>query len=239
MKKIPPSNLADQYLAALRTYFDQGQQASLQGAQNIGRVAVATGLETLDLARVHEQALGELLGRDASSDTRNDLTRRGTTFFTEAIIPIEATHPVAIKHSADLNQLEASLRQHTLELANSQGNIKQQIAARQDVEASLDDSEQSSGQLLKDSRSLERDLQDISQKILSATESERKKISLHLNDEVAQTLLGINIRLLAVKKMIAANDKSLNLEITTIQLLLEESVTIINRLAHEFSFRHA
>ena len=239
MKKIPPNKLAEQYLTALKTYFDQGQQASLLAARDLGRVAVATGLETLDLAKVHDKALASLIGKVASQTRRDDLNRRGATFFTEAIVAIEATHPGAIKQSADVAQLKANLDQRQVDLANSQSEVKQQITVRQEAEATLGDSERTSGQLLEDSRILERDLKDMAQKILSATEGERKKMSLHLNDEIAQTLLGINIRLLAVKKMIDANDKSLTLEITTIQLLLEESVTIINRLANEFSSRHA
>jgi len=221
MKKIPPNKLADQYQSALKTYFDQGQQASLLPARDLGRVAVATGLETLDLAKIHDQALAGLLGKDASSAMRDDLNRRGATFFTEAIVAIEATHPGAIIHGEDVALLKANLEQRQLDLANSRSELKQQIIVRQDAEATLDGSEQSSGQLLEDSRILERDLHDMAQKIISASESERKKMSHHLNDEIAQTLLGINIRLLAVKKMIAANDKSLNLEITTIQLLLD------------------
>ena len=38
----------------------QGPQASLQPAQELGREAVILGLETLDLARIHEQALATL-----------------------------------------------------------------------------------------------------------------------------------------------------------------------------------
>jgi len=76
--------MAGQYLTSLRTYFEQRQQASLQAAQHPGRVAVATGLEILDLAKVHHQSLVILLGRNALPATRCDLTRRGATFFTEA-----------------------------------------------------------------------------------------------------------------------------------------------------------
>ena len=62
MKIIPPHKLAGQYLTAPRTYFDQGRQASLLAARDLGRVAAASGLETLDLAKVHDRALEILLG---------------------------------------------------------------------------------------------------------------------------------------------------------------------------------
>ena len=63
-------------------------------------------------------------------------------------------------------------------------------------------------------------------------------MSLQLNDEIAQTLLGINIRILALKKDIAANNADIGREIASIQRLVEDSTHIISRLAHEFSIHH-
>lgn len=238
MKPSSSSGLSDQYLRALATYFDQGLQASLQPAQDVGALAVASGLDTLALAKIHEQALAELLARDPSPANRDELTRRGAVFFTEAIVPIEETHPGALGQHSDLDQLHATLEQRTLDLADSNRQLQAQISSRHETESTLQTSELASGQLLRDSQVLESQLQAMAGKIRCASEDERKKMSLHLNDDIAQTLLGINIRLIALKKMIAANDKSLNVEITTIQRLIEDLAEIINRLAHEFSFHH-
>ncbi len=54
------THLAARYLAALRKHLKQGPRASLQPALGLGRRAVVLGLETLELARMHEQALGAL-----------------------------------------------------------------------------------------------------------------------------------------------------------------------------------
>ena len=43
-------------------------------------------------------------------------------------------------------------------------------------------------------------LRRLTHQILSAQEAERKKISHELRDEIAQTLLGINVRLLTLKR---------------------------------------
>lgn len=238
MKPSPPHGLSDQYLSVLRTYFDQGPQASLRPAQAFGALAVAMGLDTLAVAKIHEQALAVLIAPEPSPVERDARTRRGAIFFTEAMVAIEETHPGARGHHADLDHLHAALDQRSLDLADSNRQLQLQISGRHETEATLKTSEMASGRLLRDSQVLEERLQDMAGKIRSASEDERKKMSLHLNDEIAQTLLGINIRLLALKKMIAASDKSLNVEITTIQRLVEESAAIINRLAHEFSFQH-
>jgi hypothetical protein len=52
--------LSQRYVAALRKHLQQGPQASLKPALRLGREAVTLGLETLELARIHEQSLATL-----------------------------------------------------------------------------------------------------------------------------------------------------------------------------------
>ena len=51
---------AKRYPAALRNYLGQGPRSSLRPALGLGRQAAALGLEPLDVARIHEQALKAL-----------------------------------------------------------------------------------------------------------------------------------------------------------------------------------
>ena len=53
--------LARSYVSALRKHLRQDGRASLAPAMRLGRQTVAIGLKTLDLARMHEQALVTLL----------------------------------------------------------------------------------------------------------------------------------------------------------------------------------
>jgi Phosphoserine phosphatase RsbU, N-terminal domain len=58
--------LLSPYQTALRRYLQQGSAASLRPALKLGKWAVKYGLETLDLALIHEQALiAQVLSRDA------------------------------------------------------------------------------------------------------------------------------------------------------------------------------
>ena len=71
-----------------------------------------------------------------------------------------------------------------------------------------------------------------------AQEDERKNLSHELQDEIAQTLLGINVRLLTLKKE-AANDASgFKKEIASTQQLVDKSVKSIKRFAREFGIHH-
>lgn len=234
MRETKSNRLAGQYLAALRTHLEHGRPASLQVAHELGGEAVARGLETLDMARIHDQALETLILPDCSPVTQVGMHTRAVAFFTEAITPIEETHRHALEVSADLQRVNALLCQRMLDLADSHHDLKQGIIQRKAAEAALETSEQSSSQLLKDSRFLEKDLKDETHNILVANEAERKSMSLLLHDEIGQTLLGIHVRLLALKKKVSARHAGLDKEITTTQRLVEESVKTINRFAHEF-----
>lgn len=209
-----------------------------QAAAEIGRKAVASGLETLDLARIHIQALAALLKSIDSHAERADATARAVEFFTEAILPIEETHRAALKATANLDHLRAALDQLTLELASANGELQQQVTARAAVEADLQHSKRSSSQLLKDSQVLEQHLQNMTRQILVATEGEQLKMSLQLNDVIAQTLLGIHLRILALHNEVTAKRADLNQEISATRRLVAKSAKIISRAAHEFNARH-
>src|SRR5271154_6272265 len=105
--------LSQQYVTALRKHLKQGPQASWQSAQGLGREAAVLGLETLDLARIHEQALATL----ELSGTKNGFTKLAGIFFTEANIPIAETHRAARQAKVHLSRLKETLDQRTEELA--------------------------------------------------------------------------------------------------------------------------
>jgi signal transduction histidine kinase len=227
--------VADIYLAALRSYLAHGAPPDTRAAHDPGAQALASGLDTLDLAKIHDHALLALLADLPLSITPEDLTRRAEVFFTEAIMPIEGTHRLALEAATDLQQASSSLERRTLDLADSRRVLREQIAGRRIAEDALRINEDASSQLLKDSRMLEEHLQGMARKVLSANEAERRKMSLQLNDEIVQSLLAINLRMLALKKEVADNHADLTREIAVTQRLVEDSAQIIRHLADEFS----
>ncbi len=235
MNKSPLNRLTDAYLAALRTHCVQEPPVSLQAAVEIGREAVANGLETLDLARIHAAALVELLPPDDSAAYRADRIARATAFFTEAITPIEETHHAALKAAVGLEQQRVVLDHLTAELTEANDEFQRQVEERSAVEITLRRSQELSSQLLKESRVLEQQLQDMTHRVLAATEGERREMSLQLNDGIAQTLLGIHLRILALNKEVATRQTDLGEEIAATRQVVADAAKIISRLAHEFS----
>lgn len=240
----PLIRLSEQYLTALRQHLKSGArtngqssgvrgQRSLSSAVGLGHQAVVLGVETLDVARIHEQALTTLIAGGSSRD-RARMIQRAKTFFTEAITPIEKTHRAALAADGQVNQLNQTLRQRTEESSVSARHLKRDIVQRQATEEALKKSGEHYATLLGKSRRLQKHLRHLTYEILSTQEDERRKISLQLQDEIAQTLLGINVRLLTLKNAAKTNTETLQKELDNTQRLVAQSVKTIHQFAHEF-----
>ena len=222
--------LSQRYVTALRKHLKTGPRANLQAALSLGRQAVALGLETLDLARIHEGAFVIL----EKSNGQNGLIKRAEIFFNEAITPIVETHRAARQSKLDLHRLNEALGRRTTELDVTNRQLQRGIVRRKGVEAALKKSGVHYSRLLKDSLQLQEGLRQLTHRVLAAQESERKKISIELQDEIAQTLLGINVKLLSLKQEARLNTKGLKNEIASTQRLVAKSAKSVRRVAREF-----
>jgi signal transduction histidine kinase len=232
MMKNKLAGFSREYQAALRKHLKPGPP-SLHLGKGLGRRAIAIGLETLDLAKIHERALIELVLPKHSPGTREAMVRRAGAFFAEAIIPIETTHRIAQETNLHLVQLTHRLRERTGALAASNRQLKAEVIQRRSTEESLKKSERHYDELLQESRRMQEQLRFLSRQLLSAQEEERKKISRELHDVIAQTLTSINVRLGSLKQEAALNIKGLGDSIAETQRLVEHSVNIVHRFARE------
>src|SRR5579859_2757676 len=82
---------SQRYVVTIRNHLRQAPRANSPAALGLGRDAVTLGLETLDLARVHEHALTTL----KLSGQKNGMIKRAELFFAEALTPIIETHRAA------------------------------------------------------------------------------------------------------------------------------------------------
>jgi signal transduction histidine kinase len=221
------------YQAALLTYLKQFPRAHLQPARGLGQRALAAGLQTLDLAKLHEQILITEVLPGSRDGKRAEIIKHAGTFFTEAITPIEKIHRGAHEAAVHLNQIVEILSQRTVKLAATNLELEQEIIQRKAVEEALKKSEHHYSQLLEQSDHLQEQLRQLSRQILSTQEEERREISRELHDVIAQTLTGINVRLAALAKEAATNTKGLDRNIARTQRLVEHSVDIVHRFARE------
>lgn len=195
---------------------------------------MALGMETLDVARIHVGALATLesLGRGEG------ILKRAEVFFTEAITPIEETHRAAMRTSRHVKQLSATLDRRTSGLTASKRRLKLRIAQRRSAEEALKRSGKHYATLLQESRHLQERLRRLTRRIFSAQEHERTRVSRELHDEIAQTLLGINVRLLTLGTGAGTNARGLKKEVASTQRLVEKSARLMARYAHDLGSNH-
>ncbi|HEV2331500.1 MAG TPA: hypothetical protein VGY56_22175 [Verrucomicrobiae bacterium] len=224
--------LYQRYATALGKYLNGGPR-DLRPAVRLGREAVALGWETLELARIHEQALTT----PELSKSKNGLIERAAIFFTEAIAPIVETHCAARQSKNELNRLNGTLHRRTAELAATNRLLQRGIAQRKSVEAALRKSGEHYARLLKESLKLRERLQQFMHQVLTAQEDERKKISRELQNEIAQTLLGINVRLLSLRREARNDSSGFKDEIAGTQRLVAKSAKFVLRFARELNNR--
>src|SRR5580698_67969 len=110
-------NLSRRYQAALRTHLKQGRHAGLESARGLGSQAVAAGLQTLDLAKLHEQTLVTELLPGSPGGKRATLIKQAGYFFAAAITPLETTHQSARETATVLRKFIETLSRRTVELA--------------------------------------------------------------------------------------------------------------------------
>lgn len=215
---------AGRYQAALRWHLKQGTEVSLLPAMRLGRQAAALGLETLDLALLHKKALITVIPSDAALKTRESMVEQATLFFSEALVPIEKQHGRYVKTAARVSQLSNALRQRTVESTASAQSLARSISKRQESEKALEKSRKAHKEMLCKSEIAHKLLRKQMRIILAAQEQERKKTSRQLQDDVAQTLLAINIGLLALQASVKNNTDKLSKMIANTQRLVRESV---------------
>jgi len=224
------NGFSQRYVTALRKHLKQGPRASLQPALGLGRRAVALGLETLELAGIHERALVTL----ELSKSKNGLMKRAEIFFTETITPIVETHRAAWQTKVHLSRLKETLGQRTEELAATERQLQRGVVRRKVMEDAAEKSGQHHKKCLEESLALQKRLRQLTHQVLAAHEDERKKISRELQDEIGQTLLGINVRLLSLKQEARNNTKGLKNKIASTQRLVVKSAKSVRRVAREF-----
>jgi len=129
------------YQEALQTYLGQSSSARLNSAQGMGQEALNAGLQTLDLAKLHEHILVTEVLPGCVARRRRALIKQAGTFFAMAITPLEKTDRGSRAITAQLKKFVETLSQRTVELAASNLELSLEVAQRKAAEAALKKSE--------------------------------------------------------------------------------------------------
>jgi len=151
------------------------------------------------------------------------------------VIPHRQTHEnaEALGRRTRHDRMKPSLIRRTAELAASNRQLQQGVLQRKLMADDFAQRGRHRQKSLEESLARQKRLRQWTHGVLAAQEDERKSISHELHDEIVQTLLGVQVRLLTLKT--AAHGKAGNLtkEIASAQRLVVTSLQAINRFARE------
>lgn len=226
------SDFTTLYRESLRSQLELGSRLDPLLIEKISAQIRAAGVSKLNLPKLHERYLVVDLLPNYDSKKRNSMIRTAGKFFAAVIAGSGFEMPSA-GSAIRLRNTIKSLSNRTVELATSNKNLSDQIIKRKKAELALRGSEKKLQNLLSQSELFKEQLRGLSRQILSVQEEERKKISRELHDVVAQALLGINVRLTALRKEAGINTKDLDGNILRTQKMITKSANIVHQFARE------
>ncbi len=140
----------------------------------------------------------------------------------------ENGHPVI-----QCNIRDITLRKQAEELSSRNLKLKKEIVRREKIEEALREQRKQQSVLLKQSRLQQRQLRDLSHRILNVQEEERKKISHELHDVITQTLVGINVHIAVLNQASVSNPVMFKRQVSKTQALVKKAVLIVHNFARE------
>jgi PAS domain S-box-containing protein len=167
------------------------------------------------------------------------LKKGGGTFWavfraTSAVCPVGSRRWCRVAFGDITARKQVEEAQRRLEnLADTNLGLNREIVRRQTVEQNLKKSEQNQGRLLEQARHMQGQLRHLSHQILQAQEEERLRISRDLHDEIAQTLVGINVQLATLTREAEGGPKGLQQKIARTQQMVEKSVEKVHQFARK------
>ena len=181
--------------------------------------------------KLHESIVASCTDDRATKAQKSQILKRAAHFFAEAITCADTLQ----KNPAvrELVKSVETLSRHALENAALRKELQQALKEKNAAFLTLQKNQTHSTQLLKKSESLQTQLRRLSRKLLTAQEDERLKISRGLQDVIAQTLAGINIKLSTLKQQSSSNSRGLLRNISSTQRLVGKSVHIVHQFACE------
>ena len=153
---------------------------------------------------------------------------------TSAVCPVGSRRWCRVAFGDITARKQVEEAQRRLEdMADTNLGLNREIVRRQAVEQDLKKSEQNQGRLLEQARHMQGQLRHLSHQILQAQEEERLRISRDLHDEIAQTLVGINVQLATLTREAAGGPKGLQQKIECAQQMVEKSVDNVHQFARK------
>jgi signal transduction histidine kinase len=226
------SSLSKKYQKILHAYLVREGEEQLQRAYDLGRHALSRGCGVLDMVRLHHETLIQLIAFAETPAVAVERAVAVETFLLEALSPFEVAHLGFRKAWKRLRQLNETLGRRNQALAAINKKLKGEILERRKAEKALRKSKEHYEQLFEQAHVMEENLRQLSNKLISVQEEERKNISRELHDEIGQSLTAVTVSIAMLKKH-GLRDPAFTKKVAVAQKLLEQSMETAHRFARE------
>lgn len=166
----------------------------MRTARELGIAGAADGASVIEIARMHEAAL-MAAARGKDGRLTRETVKRAQKFFLAVLKPMEARATQARAEASSPEQREQRVKNSKAALADSEKNAQRQTGLRRSSEEALRQKRLRFERALNETDALEGDLRRLARRTMAAMERERGEFSRLLQDEVAQSLIGIKLRL--------------------------------------------
>ncbi len=183
----------------------------------------------------HTLKTGEAYYSPGFHETRRDLKQTEIYEWQIQRVVLPAGEYGVVCYFSDITErTKAAATQRRMELLSASNEIfKEEIARRKVVEANLKAARETQSVLLKQSKKQQLKLRELSHRILTAQEQERKRISRELHDIIAQTLVGVNVHLTALCQSTTMEESPALEHIFRTRELVSKAVDTIHHFARE------
>lgn len=202
--------------------------ADLEAARKLHQPWLSAGVTILELAKFHEQSL-LTFALPVSAEGEHQTIVKQADIFISTVIAADETNANDAKEYRRLKKITLTLAKRTSKLEASNLQLTAKLRRCEGAEKSLTRRGLRHSNSLAESNLLREQLQGLSRRIIATQEDERRTMSKELHDGIAQTLIGINIRLINLKKMAGLNAKALLKEISLTQRLVTKSTDLVHR----------
>jgi len=121
--------LAEQYRRALEEYLDEGGEAGLARAYELGRQAIVDGLGVLEMGTLYHEALRASVLPQAAFEARAKAAEAAQAFFMESLSPFEMTHRASREANSALRRLNERLEEEAKRIAHTLHDEAAQLLA--------------------------------------------------------------------------------------------------------------
>ena len=211
------------YCTLLRRYIAKTQEEVLAQANGLGRAAMAGGLGVLEMTRIHQTSMVQLLREADFAESQAAVMRTSETFLLEALSPFEMTY-------RGFQETNIRLQHLIKDTENANCSLQREVNKRKQTEKILRAREHRMCELLSESQKLQENLRQYSRQILCIQENERRRISRELHDDVGQTLTAASI---VFENLVFSHPSTLEASLKDARALLQDATVKVHDFARD------